>query len=343
MTAHSVSIQPVWVVPGGDLEIFGDRLPLGLAGPPAAWVGDLPARVRAASSTRLRLTVPPEHDGGVAAVRVEPDERALGEVHVARTLATGLHQVDNPAFDGLGRLYVTESGSRGVKVPVPLFRVRSDGGREPIAVDLPNPTSVILGPDGALYISSRFEGHVYRLTTDDRVELFAAELGVPTGLAFGSDGSLYVGDRSGSILRVSPDRRVETFASVPASVAAFHLAFGPDGWLYVTAPTLASHDALYRISPDRVVEIVTREFGRPQGVAFDHEGRLYVVEALAGAAGLYRLDVSLPGASPERLLSAPTLVGVALDPNGGLVVASNDRVWRFDMAVTPLAPGPRST
>lgn len=341
MTTLSPSIQPAWVAPGGDVEITAEHLPIGPNGPPRVLIGDVPARVRAASTRRLRITIPLSHEGGLSTIRIEPGGLDLGQVLVARTVATGLHLVDSPAYDGLGRLYVTESGSRGVKVPVPLFRVRADGGRDPIAVDLPNPSSMVLGPDGALYISSRFEGHVYRLTADDRVELFAAELGVPTGLAFGPDGSLFVGDRSGSILRVSPERRVETFATVPASVAAFHLAFGPDERLYVTAPTLASHDALYRISPDRLVDVVHHGFGRPQGLAFGSDGQLYLADALAGAAGLYRLDVATPGSVPARLVSAPMLIGVALDPAGGLVIASNDRVWRFDVPLMPLPPRQR--
>ena len=78
-----------------------------------------------------------------------------------RTLTTGLHQVDSPAFDGLGRLYVTQSGGPGAKVSVPLYRVSHDGVREPVAVDIANPTSLALGPDGAMYVSSRFEGTVY--------------------------------------------------------------------------------------------------------------------------------------------------------------------------------------
>jgi sugar lactone lactonase YvrE len=193
-----------------------------------------------------------------------------------------------------------------------------------------------LGPDRALYISSRFDGHVYRLVRDDQAELFAAELGVATGIAFGPDGWLYVGDRAGSVLRVSPDRHVETFATLPASVAAFHLAFGPDGGLYVAAPTLATHDPIYRITPDRLVDTAYDGFGRPQGLAFASDGALYVADALAGSAGLYRLDLRRTPVSAELVLTAPSLVGVAFDPAGGVVLASNDTIWRIDSELRPL-------
>jgi hypothetical protein len=36
------------------------------------------------------------------------------------------------------------------------------------------------------------------------------------------------------------------------------------------------------------------------------------------------------------VLSAPALVGVAIDPEGGLVLASNDTVWRLDVPLKPL-------
>jgi sugar lactone lactonase YvrE len=249
---------------------------------------------------------------------------------VGRTFATGLHQVDNPVFDGLGRLYVTHSGGRGVKVPVSIYRVAADGTREPVPVEIANPTSLALGPDGQIYVSSRFEGNVYRLSADDRVEVFASDLGVPTGLAFAPDGSLFVGDRSGSIFRVSTTRQVEVFATLPASVAAFHLAFGRDGALYVAAPTLASRDTIYRITPDRLVDSVAPGFGRPQGLAFDRRGDLYVSEALAGWSGLYRCNPARQDEAPELVAAVSGIIGVAFDPDGGTVVASNDTVWRLD-------------
>jgi sugar lactone lactonase YvrE len=336
--AHVISsVRPGWVVPGARVTVEGSHLPVPPDGPPHVLVGALDAHVVGASHRALRIRVPAEAEGGTAAIRIDelPGESAF--VEVARPLTTGIHQVDSPAFDRSGRLWITHSGSRGTKVSVPLYRMAADGIREPLQVDISNPTSLALGPDGAMYVSSRFEGSVYRVTADDQVEVYATELGVPTGLAFAPDGSLFVGDRSGAILRVAPDRSVEPYASLPASVAAFHLAVGPDGGLYVAAPTLATHDAVYRISRDRLVDVVTDRLGRPQGLAFDRTGTLYVVDALAGSSGLFRVGLDGPRAAVELAVAAPSLVGVAFDPAGGAVLASNDTIWRLDVPLRPWA------
>ncbi len=337
MTA-AASITPAWAVPGGVVRLRGSLEPPTAAGPPRVFVGDVETRVLGSSARQLRFAVPSGTAGGLLPVRVEPGMLDAGSILVARPVATGLHQVDSPAFDGLGRLYVTHSGSRGVKVPVPLYRVRADGGRDPLPLALPNPTSMALGPDGAMYVSSRFEGQVYRLAADDRAEVYAADLGVPTGLAFSGDGTLFVGDRSGSIFRVSKDRRVDVFASLPASVAAFHLAFGPDGCLYVAAPTLSAHDAIYRITPERLVDTVCEGFGRPQGLAFASDGMLYVADALAGASGVVRVDVRSPSPSPELVAVAPVIIGLAFEPAGGLILATSDTAWRLDVPLCAAVP-----
>ena len=250
---------------------------------PRVFIGGVLARLANASSTELTAIVPGGLDGGHTAVRVEEIAGETAYVDIGAPLATGLHQVDSPVIDSEGNLYVTFSGSRGQQGPVAIFVVRPDGSREPFVSDVANPTSLAFGPDGALHVSSRFHGSVHRIDRDGRVSAVATDLGVACGIAFAADGTLFVGDRSGSILRVR-DGRASVFASIPASVAAFHLAFGPDGWLYVTAPTLSARDCVYRVSPEGLVDVFHDGFGRPQGLAFDCQGDLYVVDALAGSS-----------------------------------------------------------
>ncbi len=331
--------MPGRAVPGARVAIRASHLVLPIEGLPHAFVGDKVARVVAASPRGLTILIPADAEAGEQIVRIDELPGVSGRVIVGAIFATDVHQVDSPVFDREGRLYATRSGSRDAKPQVPLFRISDDGVKTPLPVEVGNPTSLAMGPDGLLYVSSRFDGSVYRLLDDQNAERYATELGVATGLAFSPNGDLFVGDRSGTIFRVHPDRQVETYATLPASVAAFHLAFGPDDCLYVSAPTLATHDAIYRISPERLVDVVSDKFGRPQGIAFDSRGDFYVVDALAGSAGLFRLDVTSDSAEPELIVAAPTLVGVAFhfgQGSGGqhsepaTVLASNDTVWKLD-------------
>ncbi len=322
---------PRGVTPGARLELTGSRLPVPADGPPRVWVGALEARVVAASSWAVSIIVPVECAGGPTPVRVDGVEGDTLVIDVARVLATDVHHVDSPVCAPDGTVYATQSGTRENKSETPLYRIGPDGTRVSLTPAISNPTSLALGPDDAVYVSSRFEGVVYRLNERGDAERYVSDLGVPTGLAFGRDGALYVGDRSGSILRVSPGagREVETFATLPPSVAAFHLAMGPDDCLYVTVPTLASRDVVYRISPDRQVDAWYTGFGRPQGLNFDATGTLFVVDALAGSAGLYRVEIGASPPEPELVVAAPQLVGVASHPDGGLVLASSDTLWRL--------------
>ncbi len=327
------TIHPRGAVPGGRVTLIGKGLPVPADAPPQVTIGGRDARVVSASSCASGGIVP-DVAGGALAVRVTEVPAEALVLDVATVLTTGVHQVDSPLCAG-GFVYLTHSGGRDTKAPVPLYRVGPDGVRESIAVEIANPTSMASGPDGVIYVSSRFDGQVYRLTPDLRADLFATDLGVATGLACAPDGTLFVGDRTGTILRVSAGqsgesaRHVEAYASIPASVAAFHLALGPDGSLYVTAPTLASHDVVYRVTPSHEVQVVCRGFGRPQGLAFDAAGVLFVADALAGGAGLYRVDVRDAAPVPELVIAAPHLVGVAFDPQGGMVLASHETIWRI--------------
>jgi hypothetical protein len=295
-------------------------------------VGSQPARLAAASASSLTVLIPEGLDGGPTAVRVDelPGESVF--VEIGAPLVTGVHHVDSPAYDRHGNLYVTFSGSRGQQAPVAIFVVRPDGTREPFVTDLPNPTSLAFDAEGTLFVSSRFDGSVYRVAPDGRATLHASDLGVACGLAFGPDGRLYVGDRSGSILCIEDTGKARVVATVPSSVAAFHLAFGPDGALYVTGPTLATTDVVYRVTTDGAVSVLCGGFGRPQGIAFDSAGHLFLVDALAGSSGLYRIRLSEPH-QPELMLSGAPLIGLAFDPHGGLALATNEVVYKLSVGV----------
>lgn len=325
-TAELTGLDPLRVIEGGRLWLRGSGLPVPTAHEDLCTIGGVPARAVFAAPDRLAVEVPAGVDGVHTEVKVPWLPGATLFVDVGITLATGLHQVDNPAVDREGRVYVTYSGSRGQQAPVSIFRITHPGGpREPFVTGIVNATSLAFGPDDRLYVSSRFDGTVYRVAEDGRTEVMASDLGLACGLAFAPDGTLLVGDRSGTLFHIDAKGRTATLANLPASVAAFHLAMGPDGFLYVTGPTLATYDRVYRVSMAGQVETIDESFGRPQGLAFDREGTLHVVEALAGSSGVYQLRSS----GKTLVISGPRLVGLAFGPQGTVVVSSSDTVYRF--------------
>lgn len=329
------SIQPHWAVEGGRVTINGSGFPVDKPHLPQVTIGDAVARAVYAASSSVIVLVPAGLDGGRTAVRVADVAGETALLEVGTPVARGLHQVDNPVFDAEGNLYVTYSGTRGQEVPVSIFRVSPTGRRESYVSGIVNPTSMTFDASGQLYVSSRFEGSIYRVFPNGTYEPYASDLGIACGLAFDRKGVLYVGDRSGTVFAVQPDRTVHAIATLPPSVAAFHLAVGPDDCVYVSAPTLGPYDHVYRLDPSTgAIDKMYSGFGRPQGIAFDSQGALYVIEALAGSNGLYRVR---PDGSAELVVAGQSLVGVAFDPTGGLVVTSNDTAYRLDVPIRPLA------
>ena len=320
------SLEPIRIVEGGRLWLRGDGFPQPESTSDLVTIGGVSARMSFAAPDRMAVVVPAGLDGGETPVKVAWLPGATLYARVGSMIATGVHQVDNPAFGADGNLYVTYSGTRGQEATVSIFRITRNGAREPFVHGMVNPTSMAVGPDGLLYVSSRFEGRVYRVFNDGRYEVMASDLGVACGLAFGADGSLFVGDRAGSIFRIDRNGRTETFATIPSSIAAFHLAMSPDGVLFVSAPTLASYDSVRCIDAAGRVEGLNIPFGRPQGLAFDPNGVLHIVEALAGSSGVYAIR---PDREPELVVAGAGLVGVAFARNGEMIVASSDSIYSF--------------
>jgi len=184
--------------------------------------------------------------------------------------------------------------------------------------------------EGYLYASSRAEGCVYRISPEGAISTYAEGMGIATGLAFDRAGNLYVGDRSGTIFKIAPTREIFVFATLEPSMAAYHLAFRDDGVLLVTAPTTSSNQPIYAIAQDGTTSVFYRGLGRPQGMAFDAAGNLYVAASLGGRRGVVRIT---PETEAELFLSGPAIVGLAFSPSKSLILATNNSLYRVDVGI----------
>jgi sugar lactone lactonase YvrE len=250
-------------------------------------------------------------------------------------IADNLHPVANPAVDSFGNLYTTFSGSRGQKVPVAVYRIDLNFNMRPFITDMMNATGIAIGRDDLIYISSRFDGMVYQVTPTGNMSVFVESMGVATGIAFDDENNLYVGDRSGTIFKISPTRQIYVFATLEPSISAYHLAWGPDHRLYVTGPTTSSFDCIYRITKNGDVETFYRGLGRPQGMAFDADGSLYVAASWIGRKGVVRIR---PDHAIEHFLSGPGIVGLAFSPSRAMIVATTNAIHRVDVGIRGYQP-----
>ncbi len=315
-------VVPQAAIPGGEIVLRGRGLTENGHVRPQVRFGDQPANVMVSSPTSLIVQVPDGATSGEVTVDTGRAVSAPVSVAVGVTIAEGLHPVANPAIDAAGNIFSTFSGGRGQKVQVSVFKVDNNRSTRPFLSDVMNATGLAFDSDGLLYVSSRLEGVVYRVTPDGRREVYAEGMGVATGVAFDRDGNLYVGDRSGTIFKIHPNRQIFVFATLEPSLAAYHLAFGPDSYLYVTSPTTSSFDQVFRISPAGDVSSFYRGLGRPQGLAFGNDNSLYVAGSLAGRRGVVRL--SPDGRDAELVISGQGIVGLAFTPHRSMVVATGD-------------------
>lgn len=106
----------------------------------------------------------------------------------------------------------------------------------------------------------------------------AEDLHMVSNPAVDTDGNLFAmisGPRGTqvptSILRIGRDLQARPFVRELLNVSA--LAMGPDGYLYASS---RAEGTVYRISPEGAVSSFAEGMGIATGLAFDHEGNLYV-------------------------------------------------------------------
>lgn len=329
-----ISVKPQHALPGGELIIKCAGFNINSEDEYGCFFDGQPARIAGASPERIVVNVPDNSDSTTVAIILENggDKSEPFEITVGRKLADDLHIVANPAVDPQDdSIILTRSGSRGQHLPVTLFRLTKDGFLEEMIANVMNPTGIAFNESGELFVTNRAEGEVSRITNDSEAVSFASDLGIATGIAFDREGALYVGDRSGTIYRVTGFGNAEVFASLEPSVAAYHLAFGADGRLYVTAPGLASFDAVYAVDKDGYDDVFYRGLGRPQGLAFDNKGNLYVAGCLRGRRGIVKMTSD--GKSAEMFVAGMNIIGLCFTRQGEMIVATNEAVYNLPLGI----------
>jgi sugar lactone lactonase YvrE len=321
-------VEPAAAITGGELHIRGEHLANG--GLPTVRLGNQKAHLIVAGDSYIIARVPDAAIVGEVQVWAGGAASATHETHLGIQIAESLHPVANPAVDREGNVYTTFSGSRGHKAPVSIYKTDTSYATRPFVTDLMNATGLAFDRDGLLYASGRHDGIIYQITPGGNMSVYAEGMGVATGIAFDRDENLYVGDRSGTVFKISRSRQIYVFATLEPSIAAYHLAFGPEDYLYVTGPTTSSFDAVHRISKAGEVEMYYRGLGRPQGMAFDSEGRLYVAGSISGRRGIIRFGLDR---KPEQFLSGPSIVGLAFTPSRAMVVTTQNALFRVDVGI----------
>lgn len=327
------SVSPSAAIPGGEVEIRGSGFTSRSRNLPVVHFGEAEASLALSSGHRLVVRVPEGAGGGTVRVTAADQESQPFPISIGMQIADNLHPVASPAVDSEGNIYVTFSGPRGQRVPVSLYKVTANFSIKPFVTSLVNPSGLAVDRHGNLFVSCRNDGTVHKVSPDGRAELWIEGMGIATGLAFDRQGNLYVGDRSGTIFKISPAREIFVFATLEPSVAAYHLAFHPSGELYATGPTTSSFDRVYRISQGGEVSTFFRGLGRPQGLAFDHDGDLFVAASYGGRRGMVRIT---PQGRAELALSGPSVVGMALLPYGRAILTTTGALFTLDWDVRGL-------
>ena len=334
---HIEAVAPSFALPGGEVRIIGKSLRPPELRRPSVHFGDIEGTVLISSDDFVVARVPEGAASGPVIVGTNGHVSNAHSIKVAALVADNLHPVTNPALDREGNLYVTFSGSRGQKVPVSIFKIDTNYNVKPFLSEMMNATSIAFDREGQMYVSSRHDEAVYKVAPNGTVSTYAEGMGVATGIAFDAAENLYVGDRSGTIFKIARDRQIFVFATLEPSVSAYHIAFGPQGEMFVTGPSTSSFDCVYKVDPHGTVSVFYRGLGRPQGLALDVEGNVYVAASLAGKRGIVKIT---PQGEATLAVSGQGLVGLAFAPGKSAILATNSSVHRISWNIQglPLLP-----
>lgn len=191
-----------------------------------------------------------------------------------------------------------------------------------------NPFSVVLGPDGALWIAQKDANAIARMTKDGAVVEYPvpAQPGGPIGLVVGPDGNIwFTEERGGAIGRVTRSGDITLYPLPDRATGVGRIVLGPDGAMWFAE---YSGGTIGRITPDGKVQLfpLPDASGGPNGLVFV-KNSLYVTESTANAVVRFELDgratkVATTGAFPDGIVYLGGLLWIVEYNAGDLFVVA---------------------
>jgi len=230
------------------------------------------------------------------------------------TLSGGFTQPFELAVDGLGNVFVADSGnSRVVKVP-------SGGGTlTTVGTGLYGPQGVAVDGAANVYIADSNHNRVVEVPAGGgaQITLPFSGLSTPLGLAVDQAGDVFVADYLNSrvveLPAVGPQTTVGSGLSEPRAVAV-----DAAGNVFISDFGLGE---IVEVPAGGGTQInLGNEFNSPYELAVDGVGNLYVTDYANNRIQM----VPAGGGTPITVGEFPLPAGVALDPTGDVFVAENN-------------------
>ena len=188
-----------------------------------------------------------------------------------------------------------------------------------------NPAGVVVDGSGNVFVADTAANTVYELVGGAGTPVAVGTgLNAPTGVAVNSAGDLFIADSGnarvvkiqnlGGTLASSSQTTVRSGLSVPLAMAS-----GPLDSLYIAqAGQLARYDV--RGVPTVLTAVLSTAIGKPESLAVDASGNVYVGDAAAGTVIEIAHDTNVATTVASGLTN-PT--GLAFDPAGDLFLVDS--------------------
>ncbi|ADB32721.1 Strictosidine synthase [Kribbella flavida DSM 17836] len=204
-----------------------------------------------------------------------------------------------------------------------------------VALPGAGPEDTLIDEDGSV-LTGLLDGRILRVSADGRtISTLADTGGRPLGLEWLADGKVLVCDANRGLLTLDRDGRIATLlGEVDGRPMRFcnNADVTDDGTIYFTDSStrfgidewmadLLEHSctgSLYRLTPDGEVTRLVSGRAFPNGVALSGDQQtLFFAET--GGYGLYKLDLTSPGAEPELVVAIPGLPDNIARGSDGLI------------------------